>query len=129
MTVYVDAAVHRLGRMIMCHMVSPDVEELHRMAAAIGVARRWFQDPRTVPSVSRPHYDVAKSKRALALRRGAVEIDRYQMVAISNHAWNIYWAADRDPLWPLRGHREGERVRLWLQEQTGLQFPAQAAQS
>lgn len=86
MSVYVDEAVHAYGRMIMCHMVSPDLDELHAMADRIGVARRWFQDPRTMPKVSAPHYDIAKGKRALAVAAGAKEIDRYQMSVISKVA-------------------------------------------
>jgi hypothetical protein len=53
------------------------------MADTIGVARRWFQDPARMPKVSWQHYDIAKSKRALAIAAGAVEVDRYQMVAMA----------------------------------------------
>jgi Protein of unknown function (DUF4031) len=132
MTVYVDAAIHRFGRMVMCHMVSPDLDELHRMAAEIGVARRWFQDPRSSRKVSRPHYDVCKSKRALAVSLGAVECDRYEMMAISNLAnlrlWGRNWREEPllDPLRTLRGHIEGDRIRAWLEAQTGLAFPPPA---
>jgi hypothetical protein len=83
MTVYVDTAQHAFGRMIMCHMFSPDLAELHAMADRIGVARRWFQDPTRMSKVSWPHYDIAKSKRALAVAAGAVECDRYCMVAMA----------------------------------------------
>jgi hypothetical protein len=45
------------------------VDELHAMAAKIGLKRAWFQDkPR------HPHYDVIPSKRALAIRYGAIEM-------------------------------------------------------
>lgn len=71
MTVYVDdmnaefRPRHMPGRVyIMCHMVADDEAELHAMAAAIGVARRWYQGD---------HYDVTKSAKARALTRGAVE--------------------------------------------------------
>lgn len=98
MTVYVDDAAHRFGRMIMCHMVCPDVAELHSMAARIGVARRWFQDPRTM-NVSAPHYDIAKSKRAMAIAAGAREIDRYQMAVMSKVAhYRLLGRDDMDPL-------------------------------
>lgn len=72
--VYVDDMEAGLGRMVMCHMLPrsknvEDIDELHKMAKVIGVARRWFQDKRV------PHYDVCKSKRVLAVKAGAVEIE------------------------------------------------------
>lgn len=70
MPVYVDAALHKFGRMVMCHMIAGTPEELHAMADKIGVARKWFQR-----MASFPHYDIAKSKRAEAVRHGAVELD------------------------------------------------------
>lgn len=70
MSVYVDDMRAAFGRMIMCHMVADSSEELHAMAGAIGVARRWCQYPGT----KREHYDIALSKRALAVKLGAVEI-------------------------------------------------------
>lgn len=74
MTVYVDDVRHRYGRMLMCHMWADSDEELHAMASAIGVARRWFQEP---PKESWKHYDICLSKKALALQRGAVLTDKY----------------------------------------------------
>lgn len=74
MTVYVDDAYLPYGRMLMSHMVSDDINELHAMAAAIGVRRKWFQG-----EASTPHYDVCKAKRAEAVRLGAVELDRRGM--------------------------------------------------
>lgn len=72
MTVYVDDMAtpvqpkHRPGRTyVMCHMIADTEAELHVMAARIGVARRWHQGD---------HYDIAKSKRALAIAAGAVRL-------------------------------------------------------
>lgn len=70
MTVYVDDMRAKFRRMIMCHMVADTEEELHAMADTIGVARRWFQGD---------HYDIALSKRALAVKAGAVEISKRQL--------------------------------------------------
>lgn len=72
MTVYVDDmrasfrpkhAPHRLY--VMSHMIGDDEDELHAMAAAIGVARRWYQGD---------HYDVTQAAKMKALERGAVPI-------------------------------------------------------
>lgn len=71
MTVYVDDMRAKYGRMVMCHMLADTDEELHAMAARIGVARRWWQSPE---KTSGSHYDIALSKRALAVAAGAVEI-------------------------------------------------------
>lgn len=79
MSVYVDASQYGFGRMVMCHMIADSLEELHAMADRIGMARRWFQDPNTM-NVSFPHYDIAKSKRALAVAAGAIECDRVTFV-------------------------------------------------
>jgi hypothetical protein len=59
--------------MMMCHMIADDLNELHAMADRIGVQRRWFQS-----HASHPHYDICKSKRELAVRFGAIELNRAQ---------------------------------------------------
>lgn len=70
MPVYVDDMRASFGRMVMCHMIADSDEELHALAATIGMARRWHQAPPRHDS----HYDIALSKRALAVAAGAVEI-------------------------------------------------------
>ena len=79
MTVLVDDLVtypnkpHRYAR--WCHMAS-DVQgqagrdELHALAEKIGMQRSWFQNHSVFP-----HYDLVPSKRAEALRHGAVAVD------------------------------------------------------
>lgn len=76
MAVYVDRPVHRYGRMRMCHMLADTLDELHVMAARVGLKPEWFQ------AHSTPHYDVCKKNRELALRLGAIQADRKQVVAL-----------------------------------------------
>lgn len=71
MTVYVDELRRyprgpRCFRDGACHMMADTLEELHAMAARIGLRRAWFQ-PR-----SSPHYDLTPAKREAALAAGAV---------------------------------------------------------
>ena len=74
MTVYVDDVRHSFGRMVMCHMWADSLPELLAMADRIGVARKWLQQP---PKASWVHFDIALSKKALAIDAGAVLTDRY----------------------------------------------------
>jgi len=80
MAVYVDAAIYPYGRMLMCHILADTLDELHEMADKIGVARKHYQGP---PKTKRPHYDICKSKRAIAVSHGAIEADRKTIVAVS----------------------------------------------
>ena len=70
MSVYVDNMKASFGRMVMCHMVADTTDELLAMADRIGLARRWLQKAGT----AREHFDVCLSKRADAVRFGAVEV-------------------------------------------------------
>ena len=60
-----------------CHMYADTVEELHEFAATLGLKRSWFQQHEVMP-----HYDLTKTKRALAVRRGAVEHSRGDVVEV-----------------------------------------------
>jgi len=73
--VYVDEMKAAFRGMIMCHMVSETDEELHAMADRLGLKRSWHQKAGTVHS----HYDIAQSKRKLAVHYGAIEITRSQL--------------------------------------------------
>jgi hypothetical protein len=79
MPVYVDCAQNTFGRMKMCHMLADTLPELLAMADRIGVDRRWYQGP---GKASCPHFDIAKSKRVLALAAGAVPVDRKQLAEV-----------------------------------------------
>ncbi len=73
MTVYVDNARRRLGRMVMCHMLADTERELETMAKRIGCRWEWFQGD---------HFDVPLFRKAAALRLGALEVTQRQMVAL-----------------------------------------------
>ena len=58
-----------------CHLATDDsspegLEKLHHFADSIGCKRSWFQ-----AHADLPHYDLVPSKRALAVRVGAVALD------------------------------------------------------
>ena len=80
MTVYVDNMRARNGRLILCHMLASSDAELHDMADRIGLARDWWQSP---TNTSGSHYDIALSKRAMAIAAGAVEITMRQAAAMN----------------------------------------------
>jgi len=68
-SVFVDDMRAPFGRMVMCHMTADSTTELLAMANRIGVARRWLQRGGT----EWEHFDICLSKRALAVKAGAVE--------------------------------------------------------
>lgn len=74
MTVYVDdmRLPARVGRLEArwSHLLADTDEELHAFAASIGLRRSWAQYPGTWKS----HYDVTDSKRAEAIRAGALAL-------------------------------------------------------
>lgn len=70
MSVYVDDMYAEFGRMKMCHMYADTHEELVEMADKIGVARKWIQYP---GHPVKEHFDIAMSKRRLAVAAGAIE--------------------------------------------------------
>jgi hypothetical protein len=63
------------GRMRMCHLIADTPVELRLMALTIGVSRDWIQCRGTY----KEHLDVCRSKRALAVAAGAVEITQREM--------------------------------------------------
>ncbi len=64
------ASVARYGNK-WCHLFTDEnsqEEDLHLFAEKLGLKRAYFQDHRLLP-----HYDLTPTKRALALKYGAVE--------------------------------------------------------
>lgn len=77
MAVYVDNMRAGYGRMVMCHMIADSREELLAMVDRIGVDRKWIQHADT----HLEHFDIALSKRALAVRHGAIEVTKRELAA------------------------------------------------
>jgi hypothetical protein len=78
MSVYVDDMRAAYGRMVMCHMIADTTEELLAMADQIGVQRKWLQRQGS----HREHFDIAQSKRALALKHGAQAITQRELAKL-----------------------------------------------
>jgi len=83
MTVYIDDMykypIGRFGRMKMSHLMADTEQELHDMANRIGIARKWCQHEGL--GQGHVHYDIAMSKRKLAISYGAVPITLREMSA------------------------------------------------
>lgn len=80
MAVYVDDMNASFGRLKLSHLIADSDEELHAMADRIGVDRMWWQAPK---GGSGSHYDIALSKKALALQFGAIPITWRQTGAMN----------------------------------------------
>ena len=94
MAVYVHDMIDwgkRIGRAgpRWTHMIADSLDELHAMAARIGLRRSWFQDK------SRDkHYDIGTDRiRDLALAAGAINCDRRTFV---DHMRRLRGAPPRD---------------------------------
>lgn len=82
--VYVDDMylypMGQFGTLKMSHMIASDEDELHAMAARIGVARKHWQSP---AHTSGSHYDICMSMRVLALNAGAIPVTMRQLAAMN----------------------------------------------
>ncbi len=74
MSVYVDTVIDYGTKGLWCHMMADALDELHSMADEIGLKRAWFQNNPT-----HPHYDLRPSKRALAIKYGAIEMTQVEL--------------------------------------------------
>jgi hypothetical protein len=73
MAVYVDTMQAPYKGMLMCHMIADCEQELHAMAAAIGMQRKSYQGD---------HYDIPMHMKQLALQNGAREISMRELAAL-----------------------------------------------
>lgn len=82
MSVYVDDVRHKYGNMVMCHLWADTLDELLAMVDKIGVQRKWIQGHPELSfgkhrKASWVHFDIALSKKALAIEAGAILTDRF----------------------------------------------------
>ena len=70
MSVYVDDAKNRYGKMLMCHLMADSTAQLLSMARKIGVNEKWLQNRGSI----REHFDICQAKRKLAVSHGAVQV-------------------------------------------------------
>lgn len=59
-----------------CHLIADTTDELHTFAQRIGMRRSWFQNDSRLP-----HYDLTENRRRMALKQGAIELDRRGFVS------------------------------------------------
>lgn len=96
MPVYVDnfyeTGAGNFGRMKMSHMTADTTEELLAMVDKIGVQRKWIQHEGTLGE----HFDIAKSKRDLAIKHGAQAInfrEYAKMIEARCEKAGVHWSA------------------------------------
>lgn len=79
MAVYVDAPIWPWAGKRWCHLLADDIHELHHFATRLGLKRSSYQGP---PKTSAPHYDITGLERDRAVRLGAVECSREEIVMV-----------------------------------------------
>lgn len=80
MSVYIGTIEWPYRNMIMFHCATddPTFNELHEMMDKIGVKRKWFQNKGQ--DYKYPHYDICKSKKILAIKFGAIEVNDRELI-------------------------------------------------
>lgn len=76
MTVYVDNARIPYGRMVMCHMIASNTDELFEMADRLRIARKWVQ----FHGQRKEHFDISAGCRRMAVKMGAKEVTSRELV-------------------------------------------------
>ena len=70
MAVYVDQLRdYRWRHGPSCHLIADSTDELIEFAVSMGMRAEWYQPK------SSPHFDLTADGRALAVERGAIELD------------------------------------------------------
>jgi len=69
MPVYVDKPRWKIQDVLVSHMMADTIDELHPMAYALRVSRKWFR------SSSIPYYILNREQMQEAIKLGAVHLD------------------------------------------------------
>jgi hypothetical protein len=84
MTCYVDTVRSYPGAGLryakFCHLLADTRDELHAMADALGIPRRFFQD-----HPWRWHHDIPEHLRVRAVELGALEVTMHEVGALLRH--------------------------------------------
>lgn len=75
MAVYVDNVRIKSRGHLWCHLVADSENELHVFAQRLDLNRSWYQK-----NASYPHYDITVGQREIALKLGAIEGTRKQII-------------------------------------------------
>lgn len=119
-SVYVDHARIHFRGMLMCHMFADSRDELETMARRLGLKKNWYQKGSTLE-----HYDVSLSKRALAIKKGAIAVDvewvrariRADTDRILNREKKPHGDSDKDVARPPAvGHRADNSASLGVED-------------
>lgn len=101
-----------------CHLwtESEDLEILHAFAKRIGLRRSWFQaELHKAEDIRIQHYDLTETRRLIAVKAGAIELNRREAV----DSWNRVRAKatermkERDRITMLRPELEGAFPVEW----------------
>lgn len=82
MTVWVEAALWPRGKFVCGHLFSDSLAELHEVAEAAGLQRKYFLGHAVVP-----HYSIPEHAIEQAIAGGAVKLDREQRQQILQQAF------------------------------------------
>jgi hypothetical protein len=69
MPAYVDTPRHQRSHGLSGHLIATSLEELHQVAEAIGLHRRYFQ-----AHAMTPHYTLPAGRRDAAIAAGAIAV-------------------------------------------------------
>jgi hypothetical protein len=109
MPVYVDPLFDTEGMSVnwpypeACHLMADTEEELHTLAARVGMRRAWFQ---ACPPHSIAHYDLTRRRRAMAVRLGAIEV----CAGFRPSRRHFRWASTNHPITQYRETPDGVPV-------------------